>query len=316
MLAETVSRLFAEVESDQLQPTIDEMGLAGLMLSEGQGGAGCGWEELFEVLEPAGQYAAAVPLGENILASQLLGKAGNFSLSPYVEGSLQEGKFSGEVRNIPWGRAVDTVVAQAATGDVFSLDTSAAHCRENHNLADEPRDTLIFDRQAIGPLESADLLQYCALMRSVQMAGALEGALQLTAAYTLERHQFGRAIGKFQAVQQQLAVFAVEVAAVSCAVRAACRAATRGDAAFQIGAAKLRANTAVEIASRTAHQVHGAIGFTREHQLRQFTQRLWSWRTEYGNDRYWSEFLGRRVIERGAEHFWSDLTARDDRVAG
>jgi hypothetical protein len=41
--------------------------------------------------------------------------------------------------------------------------------------------------------------------------------------------------------------------------------------------------------------------------LRQATQRLWSWRSEYGNDRYWSERLGRAVIARGADTFWSDL---------
>jgi acyl-CoA dehydrogenase len=72
----------------------------------------------------------------------------------------------------------------------------------------------------------------------------------------------------------------------------------------------LRANQAIGVATAIAHQVHGAIGFTREYALRRATQRLWSWRSEYGNDRYWSERLGRAVIEGGADTFWEGLTKR------
>ena len=61
--------------------------------------------------------------------------------------------------------------------------------------------------------------------------------------------------------------------------------------------------------------MHGAIGFTREYDLRHFTQRLWSWRSEFGNDRHWSGLLGSAVIARGADAFWADLTHRGDAVA-
>jgi acyl-CoA dehydrogenase len=58
--------------------------------------------------------------------------------------------------------------------------------------------------------------------------------------------------------------------------------------------------------------VHGAIGFTREQDLRLFTQRLLAWRGELGNDRFWSERLGASVAARGSDAFWRDLTARSD----
>jgi acyl-CoA dehydrogenase len=102
---------------------------------------------------------------------------------------------------------------------------------------------------------------------------------------------------------------------VACAAQAAFRSAARGEAHFEIAAAKLRANLAVETATAVAHQVHGAIGFTREHDLRHFTQRLLSWRSELGNDRHWSEALGQAVISRGVDTFWADLTARGDAAA-
>ena len=164
--------------------------------------------------------------------------------------------------------------------------------------------------------EARHLHDYCALLRLAQIVGALEGALTLSIDYARERKQFGRPIGQFQAVQQQLALFGAETAAVACATRSAFRAAAaHGDACFQIAAAKLRANMAIGLATATAHQVHAAIGFTWEHSLRLFTQRLMSWRSEFGNDRYWSERLGAAVAARGAGHFWSDLTARDDAAA-
>jgi acyl-CoA dehydrogenase len=94
---------------------------------------------------------------------------------------------------------------------------------------------------------------------------------------------------------------------------AASRCADLGEAGFEIAAAKLRANRAVGKATSISHQSHGAIGFTQEHQLHYWTQRLWSWRSEFGNDRYWSNRLGTQILEEGADQFWRNLTARGDR---
>lgn len=147
---------------------------------------------------------------------------------------------------------------------------------------------------------------------SCQIAGALDAALALSVAYVNERQQFGRPLAKFQAVQQSLATFACEAAAANCAAMGAAQALDRGEAGFEVAAAKLRANRAVQVGTTVAHQVHGAIGFTQEYTLQHLTRRLWQWRSEYGNDAYWSARLASSVIERGADHFWADLTARTD----
>jgi len=140
----------------------------------------------------------------------------------------------------------------------------------------------------------------------------LASALAMTVTYVNERVQFGRPLSKFQAVQHQLALLAEEGAAVNCAAKAAALRADADEALFEVAASKLRANRSVDKAASIAHQAHGAIGFTQEHRLHFFTQRLWSWRSEFGNDRYWAQFLGRRVLAAGAENFWPDLTARSD----
>jgi alkylation response protein AidB-like acyl-CoA dehydrogenase len=146
-----------------------------------------------------------------------------------------------------------------------------------------------------------------ALTRACQMAGAMQAALDLSVQYTRERQQFGKPLSTFQAIQQQLALFAEETAATNMAAIAACRAADRGDAVFEIASAKLRANIAVSTITSVAHQVHGAMGFTSEYGLHHFTRRLWEWRSEYGNDRYWADKLGTLVAAKGATGFWPAL---------
>jgi acyl-CoA dehydrogenase len=160
--------------------------------------------------------------------------------------------------------------------------------------------------------DAGDPFALGALARAALMAGALSSVLRLCVQHANDRQQFGRPIGKFQAIQHSLAVLANETAAVNCAAVAACRAAERGEASFEIAAAKLRANRAAGTATAIAHQVHGAIGFTHEHQLHFATQLLWSCRSEYGNDRYWASRLGEIAAQQGPSRLWPFLTARSD----
>jgi acyl-CoA dehydrogenase len=152
-----------------------------------------------------------------------------------------------------------------------------------------------------------------ALVRTAQIAGAMQAALELSVEYTRQRQQFGRPLASFQAIQQQLAVLAEETAAAGMAAAAAFRAMdNKGDPSFAIAAAKLRANRAVTLGAGIAHQVHGAMGFTAEYRLQHLTRRLWTWQSEFGNERYWADRIGAGVAARGPENFWSDLVAVSD----
>lgn len=150
------------------------------------------------------------------------------------------------------------------------------------------------------------------------MAGAMGQALALSIEHVNTRQQFGRPLGKFQAVQQSLAAMACEVRAVEAAAAAL---ATRLDAVrldpvaadFEMAAAKLRANRAVGVVTALAHQVHGAIGFTREYDLNRVTIPLMRWRGEHRNDTYWAAKLGQQVAGLGGQGLWAALTARSDK---
>lgn len=153
-----------------------------------------------------------------------------------------------------------------------------------------------------------ETMEIYAAMLAAMMAGAMEAALALSIEYVRERKQFGKPLASFQAIQHQLAQFAEETAATSAAAAAAFHALDRGRAPFECGAAKLRANMAVDVATSVAHQVHGAMGFTKEYKLQGLTKKLWAWRSQSGNDRYWATRIGAGVAARGAENFWADLT--------
>ncbi|MBV9991752.1 MAG: hypothetical protein JOZ72_10700 [Alphaproteobacteria bacterium] len=166
--------------------------------------------------------------------------------------------------------------------------------------------------QAILATRPSDL--YPPMLLAAQMAGALQAALDLSVQYTRERKQFGKPLASFQAIQQQLAVFAEEAAAANMAAAAAFRAAdlveeNGGDAEFEIACAKLRANQAARISTGIAHQVHGAMGFTAEYRLQHLTKRLWTWGSEHGNERHWADWIGARVAARGTSNFWPDLSS-------
>jgi acyl-CoA dehydrogenase len=345
LLAPTVTRLFNDlvttelIEStekgawpDKLWRALEEGGLTLPLVPEASGGAGGAWTDAHVVVRAAGKHAAPVPLAETIVGSWLLAEAGlEVPLGPLTLAPVRDGeslrltragsawRLSGTVTGVPWGAAAGHVVV-AAEGDdgpmLALVRQGAGRVTADRNLAREPRDTLAFDAAAVvaaapaGARAGADgLIVLGAMVRAAQMAGALESLLEQSVRYATERKQFGRPIGNFQAIQHNLAVLAGHVAAAGSAADNAFRAADRGDPAFEVAVAKVRAGEAAGIGAGIAHQTHGAIGFTYEHALQFATRRLWSWRAEFGSESRWAMRLGRTVAGRGADRLWLDLTS-------
>jgi alkylation response protein AidB-like acyl-CoA dehydrogenase len=140
-----------------------------------------------------------------------------------------------------------------------------------------------------------------ALMRSIQMCGAMARVRDLTVIFAAERHQFGQPINKFQAVQHHLAELAAEAAAADAMVAGILARPTRS----AVAAAKVVTGRAAGRVATIAHQVHGAIGFTQEHQLHRFTTRLWQWRDDFGTESDWAIDLGRSLA---GGNLWEAMT--------
>jgi len=349
MLEATVARVFTDgvsperiVEAERggwlgaLWDATESNGLVAAHLSEESGGAGATWQEAAIVARASGRHAVPLPIAETMLGGWLLERAGlavppgplTIAPLPLPADAFGDPTLSVRLPRVPWGRHAKHVVvtAPADRGIRIAIAPTGTVVALGYDLALEPRDDLALDAAPITVGDAglpADVVTlYGAMLRSQQMAGALEAILDLSVQYANERVQFGRPIGQFQAIQQELARLAGVVAEAGVAASAAARAASDashpviglvgapGDPTFEIAAAKVVVGDAAELGPRIAHQVHGAIGFTYEHRLHFFTRRLWAWRAEFGTAEVWAERLGTPVLAAGADAIWSLVTAR------
>lgn len=147
-----------------------------------------------------------------------------------------------------------------------------------------------------------------ALARAAAIAGAAGRVLELTTAYATDRSQFGKPIGRQQAVQQTLAVMAEDVVAVRLAVELAC-AGGLPLTEERVALAKAIAAEAAPRIADTAHAVHGAIGISAEYDLQLYTGTLRRWRLESGSEGLWQARLGAALLNRDDEALdWVRLT--------
>ena len=345
-LADSAERLFAAhtgkavlksagagVFPSALWSAVTQAGFTAALLPEDAGGFGATVHEAMQLLQISAVHTAPIPLAETMLAGWLLARAG----LPVPEGVLTvapvrvkdvltlrrtEGGWhlSGSASRVPWARdaAAIAVVAMGPEGPaIAAVPVAGLALHHDVNLAGEPRDTMTFDLAlpsdavAAAPpgFDPAELRAAGACVRTVQIAGALSRALSLSVGYAQTRVQFGRPIGKFQAIQHNLAVLAGQSAAAIAAADMAADALDSGLPPLLVAAAKARAGEAASIAAGLAHQSHGAIGFTQEYELHYATRRLWSWRDEFGNEAEWNGVVGRAALAAGPDGLWPTLTA-------
>jgi acyl-CoA dehydrogenase len=315
---------------------VAESGVPLAALPESAGGADAEWSDLFAVLRVAGRHSAPIPLAETMLAGWAAASCGlETSDGPMTVGPVRAGdklalerdgngwRLTGTATRIPYASFVTRMIliADSPMGEMaVAVDgTGGADLAKGKNIANEPRDTLSFDNVRLSADQAAPvangvsraaLYRRGALARATMMSGALEKALDLAVTYAQERQQFGRPISKFQAVQQNLAVLAGQTAAAVASANLGIQALSDPDPGrqeFFIGVAKTRVGEAATLACEIAHQVHGAIGFTKEYALQLSTRRLWSWREEFGADPEWAAKVGAHACRNGADDLWPML---------
>lgn len=296
---------------------LHENGILTMLAPEAQGGIGASLAEAMAILRAAGDAAAPGPVLETILGNGLLGAAGQAVSDSPLSLVLLPGGLPGAdcatVFDIPWAGSVGQVllVAPAPTGTAMALTSpSAWQVIPGEDAAGEPRDAMRTDGAAEMEVFTLDLpfdevLRQAAILRGGQMLGAMEWAYRRSVEYATERQQFGREIGKFQAVQQMLAELADHLLAATVLLEAAAQDST----AIMTGAARSRLADATDCAITVAHQVHGAIGFSIEYALNHRTRRLMAWRNDFGSVPYWRGRLGGIAAACNRENLWHELTA-------
>jgi alkylation response protein AidB-like acyl-CoA dehydrogenase len=353
IVVETAEKIFGDLADAQtinhdkegkwkapLWKALAEAGLPLSWVAEEFGGSGASLAEGFGVIGAAGRHAIAVPLAETMLAGWLLAQAKIPSpesemtvapASPKDRITLNaDGTLSGRARGVPFAKAAKhiAVLAQGTNGaangvSIALVDAKAVRIEAGLNLANDHSDAVTFDKvtpSVIKPapkgLDQTALMLMGGVVRSLQIAGALESMLDISVRYSNERIAFEKKISKFQAVQHNLAKLAGESAAALAAATSAAdtivnNASFNDDAVFlEAVAAKIRCSEAAEKGGAIAHQVHGAIGFTIEHILHRYSLRALSWRDDFGPESYWAVKLGERVAARGADELWPLVASR------
>jgi alkylation response protein AidB-like acyl-CoA dehydrogenase len=283
-------------------------GMFVLHRDEDQGGLGLGRVELALVFEELGRALVPGPLASTAAAAgvieqakpdAVIGIADNRGAAPFTVEHLS---------SLDWIVAVgrDVVVVDAA-----AIDRSAV--RAGGAPLDPLTPIALVDRlpagERIGGSElAAQLLRDGALLVAAQAAGAAAAATDLSAAYALQREQFGVRIGTFQAVKHLLADMRVHAELAQVAVEAAAVLIDEGSAEADaaVSTAKVVAGEAATANGRSCVQIHGGMGFAWEVDAHLFQKRAWVLEHLFGTTTDHSRALadGWRVNleEQGAEH--------------
>ena len=228
-----------------------------------------------------------------------------------------------------WPDAAEII--RAAARAAVPVDMAMLLATGDRAAALAPRDGPYRPAHVGLPAFSPDVTRALALGRVLQIGAAMEAALELSLVYVQDRKQFGQALARFQAIQHGLALVAEETAA---AIRSLGRRSlalgvdvsdgdrnllTVRDARDGLGAprmaglldaAALVAGRGVEVTYDICHQVHGAIGYTREYALHRHSLDLLFWRDQLmalrGGELRAAEHLGEAAHAAGS--VWRAVT--------
>lgn len=271
-----------------LWDAIEASGFLDALVPEEQGGAGLMLADIAQILMACGRFAVPLPIGDTIAARALFAMLGEAPPSGAI--MLFSGSPAGVAAGALPGPRTHRLRAASGTLHFEPADGSTARHWTGWGEA-----AVVIDAS---PAEACRRLG--ALVRAAGIAGAAAWLLDASAAYAGERVQFGKPIGRQQALQQQLAVMAEQVIAARMAVELGC-AGGMPLALAPAATAKIVTSIAAPQVAAIAHAVHGAIGISAEHDLQLYTRRLHSWRVDHGAESYWEHRLGAERIRGGAE---------------
>lgn len=343
--AEDARSLRQSVEGRGELPTrawgeVEALGVAAVMAGEASGGAGLSWTRAEPILRKLAERAVPLPLAETMLGAWALDACGMQQVPGPIAIATEtcllgaDGRVTGIDPSVAWSQMARYLLVAARPDNALAprshsplaarpdsplrlclINPADAQWTEQATHARIPSAGLRLN--SVEPVQSAavapivgerGLLPAMAVLRSVQIAGLLEHVLALCVEYANNRVQFGKPIGRFQAIQHLLAELAGQVAAAQVAGVFACRKLDAGEGELGAAVAKIRTAISATRGAAIAHQVFGAIGVTDEHELHYYTRRLWQWRAEAGSEHSWSEWLGHITLAAGAEALWPAIT--------
>jgi alkylation response protein AidB-like acyl-CoA dehydrogenase len=224
------------------------------------------------VVEAVARAAGVVSIGASVLiAPSLCGLALAGPVAVCRAGARGPVRFGGQARTLLVDDGSEARVVTLTPGDAEPVHSSFGYpVARLERAANRPGESL-------GPRSGARLRDWWRLAIAAEAVGTMRAALDVTIAYVKERRQFGRAIGSFQAIQHRLAECAVWVEGSRWLTH---EAAFAGAPPEQAATAAAHATAAAARVFSETHQLSGAMGFTREHDLHVWSMRLQALRLE------------------------------------
>jgi alkylation response protein AidB-like acyl-CoA dehydrogenase len=252
------------------------LGVTALAVPPRSGGLGASWLDVVIACEELGHHAVPGPVAESAAAvPELIAALADERLSARWLPGLAAGDLIATLALPPW---LPWAADADAAGLVLLAEPGAvrlATAGTRHRSVDPARslsqargrEVLAQGPAVAGAVERAR--EAGTLACAAQLLGAGRALLEASVSHARQRSQFGRPIGSFQAVKHQLADVAIGLEFARPLLDAAAVAVTDGEssAARDVSAAKVACTSAAQRAARAALQVHGAIGYTQEHDL-------------------------------------------------
>lgn len=301
-----------------------EIGVHGLAVPEEYGGSGFTFAELAVALEESGRALGCAPLlptvalaahallysDDRTACERYLPRIADGTLTATVAGfDADEPDLIAEQGGAGWvlrgradfvldGAGADLILVRAQTpagARLFACEPTSHTCRRTpRRVLDETRRQALVEflgasATAVGTAEgtedtvSATLDTGRAALAAEQVGGSGH-ALDATVEFAVQRHQFGRPIGSFQAVKHRLAdvLVALEAARSASAYATACAAVASPQLPMASCAAAVVCSETFRLATAEYVQLHGGIGFTWEHPVHLYVRRARSSEVLFG----------------------------------
>ncbi len=144
--------------------------------------------------------------------------------------------------------------------------------------------------------EVQKIVERAAVAKCCEMVGGIQQVLEMTVDYAKERKQFGRPIGSFQAIQHYCANMATDADGARFATyQAAWRLSEGLPSSKEVAIAKAWTGEAYGHIIALAHQIHGAIGFTMDHDLHYYTRRAKAAQVTFGDADFYREIVAQEM---------------------
>ena len=278
-----------------------EGGFVHALLAEEQGGIGLTLPEYFSTALAAGASASPLPIVHTALFLRMLASDATFD-APVPEGAITYAERAvvndGVLRaiDVPWAGVSQWAVAETQHGVwLLPVGSNSGDGRELVCQGGDPQGWKAAGGRALS-VSTETARAVAAAGYSALLAGVLERMLDLTVQYAGERQQFGKPIGRFQAIQQQISAMAERVKAARMAAQIGFTENLFDGNLGSLAVGKAITSEVVPLAASVAHAVHGAIGITAEYVLQRYTGAAHVWRGAAGGEVYWRRWIGQRVL--------------------